>query len=86
MATIKNIKPGATLWERRRTRMGNTMCRQESVYSYRIEEVDSDKMRVFASWNGNPPRWYQQNTFKKWLLKKPEPKKNIFERMGEPRG
>src|SRR5687768_5238589 len=66
---LEHCKPDMTVWEVTSQMMGNTTMRTLALYSLRIKEVDLEKRRVFASWNGNEPRWYYKITG--WKKEKP---------------
>jgi hypothetical protein len=55
---FEKIKPGMTLYERRRERMGNTTLRSLSEWPVEILEVDAAERRATVRWNGNRPTRY----------------------------
>lgn len=66
---LEHCKPGMTVWEVRRQKMGNTTMPTLALYSLRIKEVDLENRLVFASWNGNAPKWFYRVS--KWKKEKP---------------
>ncbi len=56
--SIKTLKPGDVVYDTKMTRMGNTTIRRRSVWKVHIKEVDLERNRVLASWNGNAPKLY----------------------------
>ena len=78
MATITNIKPDQILYCIQRQKMGNTSVSIGSLYKLKVIEVDLDKNRVLASWNGNPPRYFYKHHIKQWKVNKPQPKHSVY--------
>lgn len=76
MASINRLKPGQIVYSVIKQKMGRTTISVGSLYTVLIKEVHEDY--VIASWNGNPPHKYYLNEIKKWKVKKPEPKRQIF--------
>jgi hypothetical protein len=76
MASINRLKPGQFVYEKRRVRAGNTMMSRDAVYRVLVKEVDLEKRRVFASWNSNPARWYDEHVWKGWRVKEPQVKRS----------
>ena len=78
MASIKKLQPNQIVWDVQRTKMGNTTATIGSLYQVQITEVSLDTLKVLASWNRNPARWYDERSIKKWKVNKPEPKGKVF--------
>jgi hypothetical protein len=78
MASINRLKPDQIVYEVRRQQMGRVKISYGALYALKIIEVDIDNQKVFASWNGNPPQWYSERSFKKWRVNKPKPKSKIL--------
>ncbi len=56
------IKPGMTVYDRHKERMGNTTMRSIGEWPCRVISVDAEKRTAEVSWNGNPARtWYEQD-------------------------
>lgn len=70
--TLDKLKPGMTVYEVQRQRMGNTSIRTVVVYDVRIIEIDAERQHVLASWNGNPVRRYIRRQWSKWRLNEPK--------------
>jgi hypothetical protein len=68
---IESLTVGQTVWNVRRYGMGNTTLRSTAVYTVRIVEIDLERGRVKASWNGNTPEWFYGKSISTW--KKNEP-------------
>lgn len=58
MVSFNKILVGDTLWDCRRTKMGNTTMTRMSSWPVVVKEIDTVRERIFASWNGNSPTWY----------------------------
>lgn len=67
MATISKLKPGQTVWDVQRGKMGHTTVSTIRVYAVRIIEVGDNF--VIASWNSNQPQKYYDVA--KWKVNKP---------------
>lgn len=61
---FEKIKPGMVLYDRRRTKMGNTTMKTLSEWPVRILEVDAGARRFLMSWNGNAPEWRTEHSLK----------------------
>lgn len=57
MVAINTVKAGDVLYDCRRQKMGNTTMSQMATWEVRVKEIDTDHTRIFASWNGNAPKW-----------------------------
>jgi hypothetical protein len=68
---IENLKPGMTVWEVGRYKVGNTTLRSVGAWSVFIVSVDEPAGKVLARWNGNEIRPYFKHTWSKWRLKRP---------------
>lgn len=68
---IEKIKPGMTLYDVGRTKMGNTNISTVRIWTVSVISVDLEKRSVRASWNGNLPRDFFEYSWRKWRLKEP---------------
>ena len=71
---LTRVKAGDVLWDVRGHRVGNTTMRTVSVYEVRVLEVrDGDGVgpEVWATWNGNAPRWYTEHDARRWRKTEP---------------
>lgn len=59
---FEKIQAGMTLYDRRRTRMGNTTMTTLSEWPVHILEVDEGARRFLMSWNGNAPGWRTEHS------------------------
>ncbi len=75
---IEKLKPGMTVYDVHRQKMGNTNISSVGTWSVYIIDVDVDKQIVTASWNTNKPQKFYRNNWSKWRLKKPELIKSGF--------
>lgn len=73
MASIKNIKPGQTLYDVKINTGLASFRSKYSVWTVLVKEVHLDKGYIVASWNGNENRNMYERTIK--TLKVKEPKK-----------
>lgn len=68
---FEKLEVGMVVYDVHSYRMGNTSVRSIGVWPVRIKEIDHEKRRVLASWNGNTPSWLYQCDIAK--LKEKEP-------------
>lgn len=72
--SINKLKPGLRVWDAHKVKAGNTTTSVMGCWSVTIQEVDTEKGTVFASWNGNPARTYYAKSGKlPWRATRPEP-------------
>lgn len=70
MASIKNIKPGMTLYYYDKRKAGNTNMSVECEWPIKVIEVDENSKRIKASFNGSQPAWVSENRYKNYRLKR----------------
>ncbi len=70
MIKFDKIKPGMILYDVRKSATQFSRCKWD-VWSVRVIEVDQEKRRVFASWNGNAPNWIYERQATKYRAKNP---------------
>lgn len=68
---FEKLQPGMTVYDVGRTKMGNTTLTTVSVWQVHVREVDAERRRVLASWNGNAARHFYEREFSKWREKEP---------------
>jgi hypothetical protein len=68
---FEKLKPGMTVYDVGRQKMGNTTSTTVAVWSVRVIEVDAEKRQVLAAWNMNKPRIFYEREVKKWRETKP---------------
>jgi hypothetical protein len=68
---IESLKPGMTVYDVGRTKMGNTTISTVSVWRVHIVSVDLEKRTVEASWNGNTAKTFRERSWSKWRAKEP---------------
>ena len=75
---IESLKPGQTVWDVARQKLGNTTMSTVAVYSvfiHSVERIDKGvgavSWVVTASWNGNPVKRYGEHNVKRWRKSKP---------------
>lgn len=68
---IENMKPGMTVYDVHRHKMGNTTMSTVGVWPVKIVSVDMENRAVTASWNWNAPRVYFEREATKWRERKP---------------
>jgi len=68
---LQKLKPGSTVYDVGRQKMGNTTMTTVTVWPVQIIEIDEATNSVIASWNGNPRRRYRETEWSKWRLQKP---------------
>lgn len=70
MIKFEKIQPGMNLYDVRKStdpfRRGKW-----DVWPVRVIEVDKERRRVFASWNGNQPQWMYERAVTKYRAKNP---------------
>jgi len=75
------VQKGDQLWQKKRTKMGNTTMSRWSVFGVRIIEIDHDAGMATVSWNTNAPTRWGRSQIEKLSRKRPEPRKPIMERI-----
>lgn len=70
MIKFDKIKPGMILYDVRKSATRFSRCKWD-VWSVRVIEVDQEKRRVFASWNGNQPQWIYERAVTKYRANNP---------------
>ena len=70
MIKFEKIKAGMMLYDARKS----TTCvgKKWDVWPVLIYQVDDEKRRVFASWNGNAATWIYERTVTKYRVKRPK--------------
>ena len=68
---FEKLKPGMTVYDVGRSKMGNTTISTVSVWAVQIVGVDVERRTVEACWNGNYARVYHEGTYKKWREHQP---------------
>lgn len=68
---LEKLKPGMTVYDVGRQRMGNTTMRTVAVWGVFIRSVDLEKRTVVASWNSNPDRTFSARAASKWKAVRP---------------
>lgn len=68
---FEKIKPGMTLYDVGRHKMGNTTMSTIAVWHVRVISVDADTRSAMVSWNTNPPRRMYEHSITKLREKKP---------------
>lgn len=72
MIQFEKLKKGMILYDVHSYRAGNTTRRRQGLWKVYIEEVDTEKRRVLASWNGNKATWYPEYRITKYRATAPE--------------
>lgn len=80
MASFDRITVGQTLYSVERQRAGNTTMTRQAIFTVKVIEIDTENRKAFMSWNGNTPQWYREDYIKRLRVKKPERKKEWWER------
>lgn len=68
---LKRLKPGMTVYQVKRATGYAAISRKWSIWPVYVKEVDEEKGRVLASWNGNKPQWFGEKNWSKWRTKTP---------------
>lgn len=68
---FEKLEVGMVVYDVHSYKMGNTSVRSIGVWPVRIKEIDHEKRKVLASWNGNTPSWLYERDITK--LKEKEP-------------
>lgn len=68
---LNKLKPGIKVYDVKRATGLHFNMSKWSTWPVFIKEIDIENEMVFASWNGNPERWYNKHTWSKWRLKAP---------------
>ncbi len=70
MIKFEKIQPGMRLYDVRKSTTPFSRCKWD-VWTVVVYEVDQEKRRVFASWNGNQPQWIYERVVTKYRAKNP---------------
>ena len=81
MATFDRLKVGQILYTVTSHKMGNTTMNTKAVHTMKVMEINAFKRTVFASWNGNLPRWHGERDVAAWRVKEPKLKKGALGRL-----
>lgn len=65
------LQPGMVLYDVHSQKMGNTSIRTLGTWSVRVIEVDAERRRALASWNGNRAEWHGEAWFSKLKAERP---------------
>lgn len=65
------LKVGMVIYDVQPYKMGNTTIRTIGTCPVRIKEIDADRRRALASWNGNQATWLSEAHIAKLKEKKP---------------
>jgi hypothetical protein len=68
---MSSLKPGMTVYDVGRHKMGNTTISTVAIWPVHIVSVDIENFVVKASWNGNPANKFYSRSIAKWREKKP---------------
>jgi len=71
LVKFEKLKPGMTVYDVHSHKMGNTSIKTVGIWNVSIIEVDLSRRTVLASWNGNTPRTYSEQSARKWRANKP---------------
>lgn len=63
---LEKMQPGMVLWDRHRTKMGNTTMSRMGEWPVRIVSVDLERGGAMVSWNNNPARWSPRRHVEKY--------------------
>ena len=71
--SINKLTPGLRVWDAHKYKAGNTTTSRMGWWPVTIQEVDTEKGSVVASWNGNPARTFYAKSGKlPWRAIKPD--------------
>ena len=76
----ETVKEGDVLWDKRRTKMGNTTMSRDSVYRVIVKSIDHAANCATASWNNNPPKRYWRKGIERLYRNQPQTKTSLFDR------
>lgn len=68
---IEKLKPGMTVFEVRRQKMGNTTMNTVAVFRVYIVSIDLEKQVVEAEWNTNAAKKYWKRDWSRWRENEP---------------
>lgn len=68
---FEKLRPGMTVYDVHRRKMGNTTMSTVGLWRVLIVSVDHEAKRLTASWNGNPARTFYPKDVAKWREKEP---------------
>lgn len=70
MIKFEKIHPGMILYDVRKCTRPFSRVKWD-VWTVKVIEVDQEKRRVFASWNGNQPQWIYERAVTKYRANNP---------------
>ena len=70
MIKFEKIHPGQSLYDCRKTKEWTR--HRWATWPVHVLEVDAERRRVRASWNGNEPEWMSEDRITKYRAKRPE--------------
>lgn len=68
---FEKLRPGATVYDVGRHKMGNTTVSTVAVWNVHVISVDDEKRTAVVSWNGNPPKTFGERQIR--ALREREP-------------
>ncbi len=68
---LKKLKVGMLVYDVREAKGLHRFNVRWQSWSVVINQIDEENERVFASWSGNSPEWYEKRIWSKWRLKRP---------------
>jgi hypothetical protein len=78
MAIISRLKTGQILFDKHKTRMGNTTMTRWGLWRVLVIEIDPELQWIIASWNGNKAEKMYAGRVKKFKVKEPEMPKDLW--------
>lgn len=78
MVAFSAIKPGDTLYDCCKVRMGNTAMRRMQTWRVFVKEIDAERQRAMVVWNGNRPEWWSARRLGKLRRKPVETRKSVI--------
>lgn len=71
--SFDTLKPGDTLYDCHRHKLGNTTMSVMGVWEVRVKEVNLAERKALISWNTNPEKWVSERYFKEARIKRHPP-------------
>lgn len=69
---LNKLFPGMTVYSVKKSTGRSTFISKWQTWTVHIKEIDTVNNKVLASWSGNKPEWFNENSWSKWRIKRPE--------------
>lgn len=64
---FERVKAGDIIYDRHRSKMGNTTMTQLAEWSVEVREINTERRMALVSWNYNPAKWVPARQIEKYF-------------------